>query len=293
MLSLLVMILLNQLWDHAEILWIFVPAVVIFSFGIWDDKYGMDAPNKLIGQLLAVTILIFFDVRVRFLESQSFFIQLNGTLAYWADIFITYFWMVGITNAFNMVDSMDGLAIGLCQIIGAFFLFLSMVSSQSSLAYLSAIIFGVSFSVAFYNRRPAKMFLGDSGAQSLGFMLAAAAIIYHPKALSQTSSWFSPIMFFSVPIFDTSLVTISRMLRGLPFYKANLDHTYHRLVALGWDQNRAVAIMQIGGIVFGLVSICVVYLPPVAANVIFTIWIIVFVALIYLLEKKFTAYNPN
>ena len=293
MLSLLVMILLNQLWDHVEILWIFVPAVVVFSFGIRDDKYGMDAPTKLSGQLLAVTVLIFFDVRVRFLESQSFFIQLNGTLAYWADIFITYFWMVGITNAFNMVDSMDGLAIGLCQIIGAFFLFLSMVSGQSSLAYLSAIIFGVSFSVAFYNRRPAKMFLGDSGAQSLGFILAAAAIVYHPKALSQASSWFSPIMFFSVPIFDTSLVTISRMLRGLPFYKANLDHTYHRLVALGWDQNRAVAIMQIGGVVFGLVSICVVYLPPVAANVIFTIWIIVFVALIYLLEKTFTAYNPN
>ena len=293
MLSLLIMILLNQLWDHAEILWVFIPAGVIFSFGLWDDKHGMDAPTKFIGQLLAVTILIFFDVRVKFLENQSFFIQLNGTLAYWTDILITYFWVVGITNAFNMVDSMDGLAIGLCQIISAFFLFLSMVSGQSSLAYFSAIIFGISFSAAFYNRRPAKMFLGDSGAQSLGFMLAAAAIIYHPKAFSQTSSWFSPIMFFSVPIFDTSLVTISRLLRGLPFYKANLDHTYHRLVALGWDQNRAVAIMQIGGVVFGLVSICVVYLPPFIANVIFAIWIIVFMVLIYLLEKTFTAYNPD
>jgi len=293
MLSLSVMILLNRLWHHVEILWIFIPAIVIFSFGLWDDKHGMEAPVKLVGQLLAITILMFFDVRVKFLESSSFFIQLNGTLAYWADIFITYLWMVGITNAFNMVDSMDGLAIGLCEIISAFFFFLSMVSGQSSLAYFSAIIFGVSLSAAFYNRRPAKMFLGDSGAQGLGFMLAAAAIIYHPKVFSQASSWFSPIMFFSVPIFDTSLVTISRMLRGLPFYKANLDHTYHRLVALGWDQNRAVAIMQIGGIVFGLVSICVIYLPPFTANMIFVIWIIIFVALIYLLERTFTTFNPN
>ena len=291
MFSLLIMILWNQLWDQAEILWIFIPAVVIFSFGLWDDKRGMDASAKLVGQLLAVTILVFFDVRVKFMENQSFFIQLNGTLAYWVDIFITYLWMVGITNAFNMVDSMDGLAIGLSQSISAFFLFLSMVSGQASLAYFSAIIFGISLSAAFYNRRPAKMFLGDSGAQSLGFMLAAAAIIYHPKAFSQASSWFSPIMFFSVPIFDTSLVTISRILRGLPFYKANLDHTYHRLVALGWDQNRAVALMQIGGIVFGLMSICVVYLSPFIANMVFVIWMIVFAAMIYLLEKNFSTYD--
>ena len=293
MLSLLVMILLNRLWDHTEILQIFLPATAIFSFGLWDDKKGMNALTKLIGQLMAVTILIFFDVRVKFLENQSFFIQLNGTLAYWVDVFVTYLWMVGITNAFNMVDSMDGLAIGLCQIISAFFLFLSMVSGQSYLVYFSAIIFGISLGVAFFNRQPAKTFLGDSGAQSLGFMLAAIAIIYHPEAYSQASSWFAPIMFFSVPIFDTCLVTISRLLRGLPFYKANLDHTYHRLVTLGWNQNRAVALMQTGGIVFGLVSICVVYLPPFTANVVFAFWIIAFIVMIYFLEKTFTPNNSK
>lgn len=293
MLSILVMILFNRLWGHAEILHIFLPAIVIFSFGLWDDKHGMNAITKLIGQIIAVTILIFLDVRVKFLENQTFFIQLDSTLAYWVDVFITYLWMVGITNAFNMVDSMDGLAIGLCQTISAFFLFISLVSGQSSLVYFSAIIFGISWGLAFFNRQPAKTFLGDSGAQSIGFILAAIAIIYHPNAISQASTWFAPILFFSVPIFDTSLVTISRMLRGQPFYKANLDHTYHRLVALGWDQNRAVALMQIAGVVFGFASISVVYLPPFSANVIFALWTIVFIGLIYFLERKFTPDNPD
>ncbi|MCD6355981.1 MAG: undecaprenyl/decaprenyl-phosphate alpha-N-acetylglucosaminyl 1-phosphate transferase, partial [Anaerolineaceae bacterium] len=286
--SILVMTLLNKLWDQVEIIPIILSVLVIFTFGIWDDKKGLNARTKLIGQLIAVTILVYFDVRVKFLEGRNFFIQLNTPIDYWLDVFITYFWVVGITNAYNMVDSMDGLAIGLARIASAFFLFLSIISEQASLVYLCAIIFGINWGVTFFNEYPAKTFLGDSGSQSIGFILAAIAIAYQPQGFNQQSSWFSPIMFFSVPIFDTSLVTISRSLSGLPFYRAHLDHTYHRLIALGWDRNRAVGIMQICAVIFSLAAVCVVYLPSLPANLVFILWLAIFAILIFLLEKTFT-----
>jgi len=187
----------------------------------------------------------------------------------------------------NMVDSMDGLAVGLCQTISVFFFFVSLVSEQTSIVYLSAALIGINTGVAFFNRRPARTFLGDSGAQTLGFILAAISIMYQPDAQSQTSSWFMPILFFSVPIFDTTLVTLSRLRRKIPFYKANLDHTYHRLVAFGWQKDRAIAAMQIAGFVFGLTSIAAIYLPPLIANMVFILWLILFLFMIYKLEKMF------
>lgn len=287
LISIAIAFVLFSLWTQTELYHILLPALIVFGFGLWDDRHGLDAPTKLAGQIIAVTILIIFDVRVQFLESQNFFIQLNRTTAYSIDVFITYFWMIGITNAFNMVDSMDGLSVGFARVTSVFFLVLSIISGQPSLVYLSAILFGVSFGVSIYNEFPAKTFLGDSGAQLLGYLLAAIAIIYHPKAISQQSTWFLPVMFFSVPIFDTTLVTFSRLRRGLPFYKANVDHTYHRLVKLGWDSYRAVAATQIAAIIFSLAGVCTVYLPSFSANMIFIFWLLIFIALIFIFEKTF------
>lgn len=287
LLSLSVLVIANRLWSHPEVIKILLPSLVVFTFGLWDDKHGMKALTKLIGQLLAVTVLVLFDVRVEFLEKQDFFIHLDSNLAYWADVCITYFWMVGITNAINIVDSMDGIGIGLTQIYSAFFLFLSMISDQVSLIYLSAIIFGLSWGVSFFNRRPAKIFLGDSGTQSLGFILAAIAILYSPKTDIQSSSWFTPIIFFSIPIIDTTLVTISRTLRGKPFYKAGLDHTFHRMVALGWDQNRSVSLIHLISIIMCFVSICVIYVPPLSANLFFLGWVLLAALFLFILEKNY------
>ena len=274
MLALLVMGLANRLWVYPEIIQIILPAIIVFAFGLWDDKFGMNAPVKLIGQLVAVTLLILLGLRVQFLENPQFFFRLDQPLAYSLNILITYVWMVGITNATNMVDSMDGLAIGLCQIISAFFIILAMISGQAFLVIFSAILFGLAWGVGFFNRQPAKTFLGDSGAQALGFILAAAALIYHPRSPSQASSWFGPILFFSVPIFDTTLVTISRALKRQPFYKASLDHTHHRLVEKGWDASRAVGALHLAGMFGGLLATCAMYLPPVYSNMIFLFWLV-------------------
>lgn len=278
---------LNGFNYFPPILTIFVAALVIFAFGIWDDRNGMNAPIKLLGQICAVTVLVLNGIRVQFFENPQFFITLNPILALWIDIAITYFWIIAITNAFNLIDSMDGLALGLAQIITCFFIFSAIMAKQPTLLFLSCALLGVSLGIFFFNRFPAKTFLGDSGAQTLGFILSAIAIIYTPKAESQSSTWFIPIIIFGVPIFDTTLVTISRMLKGIPLYKANLDHTYHRLVKLGWNKSHAVNVMHYSAIFSGFLAALCVNIKPLGANILFVSWMLIFTSLLVTLEKKY------
>jgi UDP-GlcNAc:undecaprenyl-phosphate/decaprenyl-phosphate GlcNAc-1-phosphate transferase len=273
--------------NYRTIIVIFLGAFVIFLFGIWDDRFSMSAPIKLVGQLCAVTFLVMNGIRVQFFENREFFINLMPIVSLWIDILITYFWIIAITNAFNLVDSMDGLALGLAEIITVFFIFSAFISGQQILLLISSALFGVNLGIFFFNRFPAKTFLGDSGAQTLGFILSAIAIIYSPRAESQSSTWFIPIIVFGVPIFDTTLVTITRAIKGIPFYKANLDHTYHRLVGLGWKKNYAVTVIHVTAIVCGLVAALCVNIKPLGANILFAFWMLIFISLIIYLEKKF------
>jgi len=236
---------------------IILASIIILAFGIWDDINGILAPWKLLGQLLAALLLIWQGVMVHF----------TGVFAF--DILITIFWVIGITNAFNLVDSMDGLAAGLGGITSVFLIIGTFQAGQGSLALFGAILLGCSIGVFYFNFSLSRLFLGDSGAQLLGFTLASLALAYTPPNLPQASSWFVPILLFSLPIFDTTLVTVSRLRRKLPFYKANRDHTYHRLVALGISPLRSVFTIHLAAIVIDLLAFLALFLPPVWANIIF------------------------
>src|SRR3972149_7905090 len=174
---------------------IILASIIILAFGIWDDIHGILAPWKLLGQALATGVLIWQGIMVLF----------PGNFVF--DIFITFFWVIGITNAFNLVDSMDGLAVGLGGITTSFLMVGALYAGQESLALLGAILLGGCIVVFYFNFSLSRLFLGDSGAQLLGFTLAAIAIVYPPPQLPQASSWFVPILLFSIPIFDTTLVT--------------------------------------------------------------------------------------
>jgi len=236
---------------------IILASIIILAFGIWDDISGILAPWKLLGQLLAALLLIWQGVMVHF----------TGVFVF--DILITIFWVIGITNAFNLVDSMDGLAAGLGGITSVFLVIGTFQAGQGSLSLLGAILLGCSIGVFYFNFSLSRLFLGDSGAQLLGFTLASLALAYTPPNLPQASSWFVPILLFSIPIFDTTLVTVSRLRRKLPFYKANSDHTYHRLVALGISPLRSVFTIHLAAIVIDLFAFLALFLPPVWANIIF------------------------
>lgn len=250
-------------------------AVIVFFFGLWDDTYRLSPRWKLAGQILAAALLI----------SQGVYIRMLGNLMI-PNLILTLIWTIGITNAFNFVDSMDGLAIGLAAVASAFFMLVTVDAIQPALSILSAIILGSSIGMMYFNTLPAHTFLGDSGAQFLGFTLAALGIAYTPPGLPQPSSWFVPILLLSVPIFDTTLVVISRLMRRKAVYQAGLDHTYHRLVSLGWPPSRAVLTMHLFAIISGCLAFVALPLPPLWANLIFAAAALTGLVILFWLERQ-------
>jgi UDP-GlcNAc:undecaprenyl-phosphate GlcNAc-1-phosphate transferase len=240
------------------------------------------------GQILASIYLIASDVSVHFLEGLSI-PYLRGNMLIVLDWGVTILWFVGITNAFNLVDSMDGLAVGIAGIAFAFLMIMTLVAQQTYLAIFSACLLGICIGLYAFNVSPARLFLGDSGAQTLGFTLAAVAMIYTPHNLPQASSWFVPIFVLGIPIFDTSLVVASRLLYHRPVFHADRNHTYHRLVALGLDSQRAVIAIQMAALVMNFLAFIALSLPPLESTFVFCAVVLVGVILLILLVRK----NPQ
>lgn len=260
-------------------------AAIVFSFGVWDDRRMLPAWVKLIGQMAAAVILILSGISVQILEKLGDGI-LPGVVLVWLDYGITIFWVVMITNAFNLVDSMDGLVAGLTSSAFAAFMLAAMDSHQFELAGVCALMFGICFGLNYLNAPPARMFLGDSGAQTLGFLLAVIAILYNPLDRLQSSSWFVPILLVAVPMFDTALVTLSRLRRRTAFYKAGRDHTYHRLVAMGLDSNRAVMLMNLVAILLESLAFVTVMLSALHANLVFFATLLAGISALFVLDQR-------
>ena len=242
-----------------DIMGILLGAGLLLIWGLLDDRLELGAPQKLIGHFLVAFLLIYLGVQVRI------------TRVVWLDIALTIFWVVGLINAYNFVDSMDGLALGLAGIAAAFFMLVTVDSRQPPLANLSAATLGAVMGAYYFNASPARMFLGDSGAQLLGFLLAAIGIAYVPAnaGLPQGVTWFTPILVMGVPIFDMTLVVVSRLLRRTPVYRAGRDHTYHRLLQLGLDPTRSVLAMQLAAVLLGLTAFIALDANVILANLIF------------------------
>ena len=271
---------------NREIIIILLGGLVIFFFGLWDDLKGLTAYPKLIGQLLASLLLISAGVQVRFITILFSELHLSLELAQGLNIFITLFWLIGITNAFNMIDSMDGIVAGIGVIASMFFLGAAVLSSQSTLALWSAILFGLSIGLYFWNGWASRFFLGDSGAQVIGFLLASFGILYNPLNRAPESSWIVPIMLLSVPIFDTSLVVLSRFRRGQRIGSGRRDHTYHRLIVMGLRPKLAVFAVHLATFVIGLLAFITLYLPSWLALTVFFATIIVGLSVLFWLERQ-------
>ena len=253
-----------------------VGAALVVAGGIADDRKALAPAAKLGMQIVAALVLIAAGVQVHITRLPA------------VDLLVTMVWVVGLTNAFNFVDSMDGLALGLAAVASAFFMLVTIDSAQPELASLSAALLGAVAGTLIFNVSPARLFLGDSGSQLLGYLLAALGIAYIPgqAGLPQGLTWFIPILVLGVPIFDTTLVVLSRVRRRQPVYHAGLDHTYHRLVALGLDPNRSVVGMQLVAMLLALTAFVVMQAPVWLANLMFGLLVAVGLVLIAILETK-------
>ncbi len=275
------------LTDHQSVMGILLASTIIYLFGLWDDLKHLSAKMKLMGQYLGSMLLVKHGVQIHLFDSPEFFIQPGAPWDNILNIALTVFWVITIVNAFNLIDSFDGLAVGLSSLSASFFLVISIASGQTEMAYFGAIILGSTLAVYYFNSHPAKCFLGDSGAQTLGFILASIAILYRPDAVSQLSSWFVPILVFGVPLFDLSLVFFSRLRRGKKIHSASKDHTYHRLSEKGVDLDRAVLLMHGVSLILSVIGFLCLNLPSFLANIFFFFIIGLGVFAFFVLDKNY------
>jgi UDP-GlcNAc:undecaprenyl-phosphate GlcNAc-1-phosphate transferase len=283
LLALPLLITVFGLWHTPGLAWLMVAGGVIFIFGLKDDTQGLSAPQKFTGQFIAAGVVILSGTYVRVLESLH--VPLVPWLIQILDWAITFFWLVGISNAFNLIDSMDGLVAGLATIAAGFFTITCFAFGQGQLAQITGLIFGLSLGLYFYNNSPARFFLGDSGTQTLGFLLAAIGIIYTPPQMPQGSTWFLPILVLGVPIFDTTLVVVSRIRRRKPIFQADLAHTYHRLVQLGMVPTQAVLTIQITALLLCNAAFIAMSLTPQIATLLFMVVVLLGAGLVVFFER--------
>ncbi|PWT71660.1 MAG: hypothetical protein C5B60_10650 [Chloroflexi bacterium] len=219
---------------------------VMFLFGLWDDLKQWRPATKLVFQLIAASLFI----------SAGGIFPLTGI--HLLDVLVTYFWFVGITNAVNMLDNMDGLASGVVILAGATLIILALGVMPSSHKPSFTVALGLVFITALigfwiYNRPPASIFMGDSGSLFIGYTLAALAV---PSSLNgfmginRGGVVFGPLFallipatVLAVPIFDTTLVTITRKWKALKATEGGRDHSSHRLVGLGLSEQKTVWIL--------------------------------------------------
>ena len=260
-------------------------ALIIFLFALWDDAKALNWRIKLGSQILATIVLILTGTRTHLFEAHLFDFIPWDLKAYF-DIGLTLFWIVFITNAYNLVDSADGLMIGISSWAEGFFIIAAMDAGQNDLAIYCSILLGGSLALSFFNSNPAFLFMGDSGAQTIGFLLSAISIIYTPQELLQKNTWFLPILMLGVPIFDTTLVIISRWRRGEHFYHSGTDHTYHRLIRMGLSSHQAAAFMHL--VCFALQSLAFFAISQsvIEANLIFAFVVIIGCCAIVFFEKE-------
>lgn len=219
---------------------------LLFVTGLVDDLIHIKPYTKLVLQLIAATTLVFFGLHLPWVDYQ------------WVNMVLTIFWLVGITNAINLLDNMDGLAGGISVISCGFLATTFLLNGQTTEAILPALLGGAVLGFLVFNFNPASIFMGDSGSMFLGFMLAGTALLADSSRFrSLTSVLLTPVLILMIPIFDTCFVTVARKLSGRPISQGGRDHTSHRLVALGVTPQRAVMMMYLfaaisGGLALGV-----------------------------------------
>ncbi|RJP84131.1 MAG: glycosyl transferase [Desulfobacteraceae bacterium] len=228
----------------------------MFLLGLVDDISEINPQYKLIGQVVVASLLVFFGFQFAWFESKT------------ANLVISVFWIVGITNAFNLLDNMDGLSAGIAAISG-FFLFVWLtvtagaVSSVAPVQLILAAYIGSLLGFLFYNFNPASIFMGDAGSLLIGFMLAALTLVETPAEaqaiplFNQLSVMAVPCLILFIPILDTTFVSFMRKLFKRSVFQGGKDHSSHRMVAIGFSEKKAVIVLYLFAAISGLLALSI------------------------------------
>jgi UDP-GlcNAc:undecaprenyl-phosphate GlcNAc-1-phosphate transferase len=225
---------------------ILIPALLVGVVGLIDDIKKLSPLPRFLAQNAIAIVSTLLMMSTQTIGSPT------NNMAF--DFFITIFWIVGLTNALNFFDNIDGGASGTAA-ISAFFLFvLALQGSQFAIAALSLVLAGGTVGFLIWNRPPARIYMGDAGALFLGLLIASLAVRFDPNPINQFASFSIPFFLLAVPIMDTSVVVLKRLARGISPFKGGRDHLSHRLMRAGLTKRQSVFSLSLLTVFFGLIS---------------------------------------
>ncbi len=258
-----------------EIAGLFIGSLIIFLVGLVDDWRKLSPLQKILGQCIAALVVFFFDIRITFFLPSP-----------WMHLLLTVFWVVLITNTFNLLDNMNGLSSGVAVIV-SFFLWVIAVLTHQFLISILLVIFGASvLGFWFHNFRRGSIFLGDAGSLFLGFFLSIIVVL-QTFAVRQEHPWlvfFLPFSIFALPLYDTLSVVFIRLKKGASPFQGDKNHFSHRLVNLGLSREGAVCFIYLVCIMTGFTSLAFLASQTLALHLLFILQLALLFVIISILE---------
>lgn len=229
---------------------ILIGAFIVIMTGVLDDMLEISAKAKFLGQTVAAAIVIFFgDIEIEFIN-----LPFGGILDFgYLSIPLTLIWIVGITNAINLIDGLDGLAAGVSTIALVTLAAMAFIMGNTFVLVMALVLAVSCIGFLFYNFNPAKIFMGDTGALFLGFMISVLALLGFKNVTFV--SLVIPIVMLGVPISDTFFAIVRRLLNKQPPFQPDKSHLHHRLLSIGFTHKQTVIIIYGIAAMFGLAAV--------------------------------------
>jgi len=218
---------------------IFFSTVAIFLLGLWDDIQPLGARKKLLGQVLISLAVCYFGIRIEAIQNP--FGDGDWHLGAWGYL-VTVFWLVALTNVINLIDGIDGLAGGIAMMMMGLLAYVGVGGHFVYPILISAGMFGALLAFLRYNFPPAKIYMGDSGAYLLGFLIAIMTLVHSQKGTIM-AALIAPMFALALPIVDVILAILRRAIRGLPIFRPDRKHLHHKLQEIGFSRTRTVLIL--------------------------------------------------
>ncbi|MFX0201605.1 MAG: MraY family glycosyltransferase [Candidatus Hodarchaeota archaeon] len=268
--------------DIRQFLGLLFCSTIILALGIYDDIKGANARKKLIVQTIAAIILYIFGF-----EIQNITNPLGGPIHLgWLSLPVTVFWLVGLSNAFNLIDGIDGLASGVAFFATSALLAVALFLDNILPSLFTAALAGATLGFLRYNFNPAKIFMGDSGSLFLGFTIAAISIHGSEKAHAAVAILI-PIVALGLPIMDTLLAIARRVYRGLPIPTADKEHIHHKLIKCGLSHRRAALVLYSFCIVLSSLAV----LLSISSSVLIGVILVFLGLLIFWAVRRYKVYG--
>lgn len=246
-----------------EFIGILLGSIIIIIMGIFDDIYALGPKLKLVIQIIAAAIPVICGVKVDIIRVPHF-IDAYGylDLGYFS-IPLTILWIAGVTNAMNLLDGLDGLACGVSSISSLTLLCIALLVGEPNIAFATAALAGACFGFLPYNFNPAKLFMGDTGALFLGYMLATLSVMGLFKGYAVISIA-APFLILGLPLFDTISAMLRRAKNHRPIMSPDRGHLHHRLVDAGLSQKQAVVVIYVMCAVLCLIAVLLIWTGAVS-----------------------------